>query len=229
LLVAGRHSDMANLSQAQIEVYARSAGMANPQVMAAIAMAESGGNPRAHNPIPPDNSYGLWQINMLGNMGAARRKQYGITSNDALFNPVINARAAASILKSQGLGAWSTYTNGAYKKYMGGAGGGATQVLFDDWNDPFNLWDEDKMGPAPKSPWESLTGETPPESLDQAGGIVDIAKLGVKFAEWAANPRSWLYALYGVGGAVIITVALSATIRNQALGQVKSLAGKVKA
>jgi hypothetical protein len=215
---------MAKLSQAQIEMLARSAGMANPPVMAAIAMAESGGNPRAHNPIPPDNSYGLWQINMLGSMGAARRKQYGISSNDALFNPAVNAKAAASILKSQGLSAWSTYTNGAYKKYMG-KGGSANQAIFDDWNDPFDLWPDD-AGPAPGTPWEGLTGQTPPESLAQAGAITDIAKLGVKAAEWMSNPRNWLAVVYiGLGGVVIVT-ALSATIRNQVLGQAKSIVGK---
>lgn len=31
----------------------------------AIAMRESGGNTAAHNPVPPDDSYGLWQINRL--------------------------------------------------------------------------------------------------------------------------------------------------------------------
>jgi hypothetical protein len=216
---------MANLSQAQIEMLARSAGMANPQVMAAIAMAESGGNPRAHNPVPPDNSYGLWQINMLGSMGPSRRKQYGISSNEALFNPAVNAKAAAMIQKGQGLSAWSTYTNGAYKKYMG-KGGGASQAIFDDWNDPFDLWPDD-AGPAPESPWESLTGESPPESLAQAGAITDIAKLGVKAAEWMANPRNWLSVLYVATGGVVVIAALSATVRNQVVGQAKSIVGKV--
>jgi hypothetical protein len=31
----------------------------------AIAMRESRGNTAAHNPVPPDDSYGLWQINRL--------------------------------------------------------------------------------------------------------------------------------------------------------------------
>ena len=224
---------MANLSQAQIAMYARAAGMPNPDVMSAIAMAESGGNPRAHNAVPPDNSYGLWQINMLGSMGAARRKEFGITSNEQLYDPVINAKAASRILKSQGLKAWSTYTNGAYKKFMGGASGSVSPAdwdPFEDWNDPFDLWPDD-AGPAPKTPWESLTGETPPESYETAtdalSGLTDIAKLGVKAGEWLSSPRNWVNVLYVVSGGVLILASLSATVRQQAISKLSGL-GKMK-
>jgi hypothetical protein len=86
--------------------------------MAAIAMAESSGNPRAHNSTPPDNSYGLWQINMIGNLGPARRKQLGISSNEQLFDPATNAKAAKMIKDSQGWNAWTVHKTGAYKKFM---------------------------------------------------------------------------------------------------------------
>lgn len=91
-------------------------------VAAAVAMAESGGNPNAHNAKPPDDSYGLWQINMIGSMGPARRAQFGISSNSALFDPLTNARAAVKI--SNGGASWSpwtTFTSGAYKKYLNGS------------------------------------------------------------------------------------------------------------
>jgi Lysozyme like domain len=44
------------------------------RTFAAIEQAESRGNPKAHNTNARtgDNSYGLWQINMLGRMGPAR-------------------------------------------------------------------------------------------------------------------------------------------------------------
>jgi hypothetical protein len=89
-------------------------------ILAAVAGPESGYNTHAHNPnaATGDDSYGLWQINMLGNMGPARRKTFGIMSNDDLFDPNINARAAVSILRSQGLGAWTGYKSGAYRKYL---------------------------------------------------------------------------------------------------------------
>lgn len=108
------------LNLAQIEAIAMHAGASRSEAvrLAAIAMAESGGHIGAHNPVPPDNSYGLWQINMLGDMGPSRRREYGIRSNNALFDPLTNARAALKVLRSQGWGAWSTYSNGAYEQFI---------------------------------------------------------------------------------------------------------------
>jgi hypothetical protein len=87
-------------------------------IATAIAMAESNGDILAHNSKPPDDSYGLWQINMIGSLGPARRAQFGLKSNDELFNPANNAIAAKAIYNSGGWRPWSTYTNGAYKKYL---------------------------------------------------------------------------------------------------------------
>ena len=75
---------------------ARQAG-ATPKeeaLLASIAMAESSGDPMARNFKGKDLSYGLWQINMLGSMGPARRAQYGLKSNNDLYNPVTNAKVA---------------------------------------------------------------------------------------------------------------------------------------
>ena len=91
----------------------------------AIAMAESGGNAGAHNgnANTGDNSYGLFQINMLGNMGPARRKQYGLSSNESLFDALTNAKVAYKMSNGgRNWGPWSTYGSGAYKKYYGGSG-----------------------------------------------------------------------------------------------------------
>ncbi len=62
----------------------------------AIVMKESRGNPRAHNDNTStgDNSYGLFQINMIGNLGPERRDKFDISSNTDLFNPLTNAKAA---------------------------------------------------------------------------------------------------------------------------------------
>lgn len=144
------------LSDAQIAGAAKAAGFTGEAVaiITAISLAESSGNMYAHNPIPPDNSYGLTQINMLGDMGPARRKRYGLTSNDQLFDPVTNLKAAYDI-SGQGKNwrPWSTYTSGAYLLYLNRArkaagssvgdiptagGGGATQVGITDSLDSFN-------------------------------------------------------------------------------------------
>lgn len=60
----------------------------------AIVMRESGGNPKAYNGDSGtgDKSYGLAQINMIDRLGPARRKQYGLRSNEELLNPDTNLR-----------------------------------------------------------------------------------------------------------------------------------------
>jgi hypothetical protein len=93
--------------------------------LAAIAQPESGGNPRAFNPVGRDRSYGLWQINMLGGLGPERRAKFGLSSNEDLFDPVTNARVALKLARdSGGYRDWSTYTSGKYKPYLSGQGNG---------------------------------------------------------------------------------------------------------
>lgn len=115
---------MARYKFEELEAMVRMAGF-DPSispVMAAIGLAESSGNPYAHNPKYPDNSYGLFQINMLDTpdypMGANRRARYGLRSNEELFDPMTNLKAAKDIYDSQGLNAWSVYRSGAYKDYL---------------------------------------------------------------------------------------------------------------
>lgn len=82
-------------------------------LMAAIALAESGGNPNANNYT--DNgglqtSWGLWQIS-------------DGTHNQPVPNiddPNINAQQAVKKVQSQGLSAWGTYDSGAYRQFMNG-------------------------------------------------------------------------------------------------------------
>lgn len=112
---------MTKLSPAQIAGYAHEAGFRGQDltVAVAIAMAESAGDPRAHNPVPPDNSYGLWQINMIGSLGPARRDEFDLDSNSELFNPAENAKAAWAISgHGDSFRPWTTYTSGAYKQYL---------------------------------------------------------------------------------------------------------------
>lgn len=61
---------------------------------AAIALKESGGNPRAFNGQGLDESYGLMQINMRGALGPARIREYGLASKEDLYDPATNMRAA---------------------------------------------------------------------------------------------------------------------------------------
>ncbi len=91
------------------------------KIMAAIAGGESSFNSKAFNGKGADKSYGLWQINMLGKMGPERRAMLGISSNEELFDPRVNARAAKMIYDQQGFGAWGAYTDGNANKYMDAA------------------------------------------------------------------------------------------------------------
>lgn len=128
---------MAKISDAEIARYARSAGVTgdNVAIAVAIALAESGGNTTSHNPIPPDDSYGLWQINMLGSLGPDRRRQFGLSSNSQLYDPATNARAMYSISGGgKNWKPWTTYTSGKYRMFMprataaAGSSGGSTTV-----------------------------------------------------------------------------------------------------
>lgn len=75
-------------------------------LMAAIALAESGGNPTARN---PSGASGLWQI-------------LGLPFPGNPFDPATNARMAVAKYMSQGLGAWVTYTSGAYRQFYSRGG-----------------------------------------------------------------------------------------------------------
>ena len=89
-------------------------------------MAESGSNALAHNDNRKtgDDSYGLFQINMIDTLGTARLKQFGLKSKEDLLDPVVNAKVAFAISKGgKDFGAWSTYNSGAYTKFLPTLGG----------------------------------------------------------------------------------------------------------
>jgi Lysozyme like domain len=82
-------------------------------LMAAIAEAESRGDPSATNPTDNNGaqtSWGLWQIS-LGNHTAP---------SPHWADPVTNAKLAIGKLNGQGLKAWGTYNSGAYKAFLSG-------------------------------------------------------------------------------------------------------------
>jgi hypothetical protein len=84
---------------------------------AAIAMAESGGNPRAYNretlakggtPIGK-GSFGLWQIYL---------RDHPEFAGWNLYDPQTNANAAFRVYQQQGWRAWTTYKTGAFRAYL---------------------------------------------------------------------------------------------------------------
>ncbi|HEV8275292.1 MAG TPA: transglycosylase SLT domain-containing protein [Streptosporangiaceae bacterium] len=113
----------AALPSSTIHTFARRAGFTADQATTAVAVAraESGGRPCAHNPVPPDDSYGLWQINMLGQLGPDRRAALGLRSNRDLYDPAVNARAAFRISAGgRDWSPWTTFTRGTFRAFLGG-------------------------------------------------------------------------------------------------------------
>jgi hypothetical protein len=80
----------------------------------AVAMKESNGRPLAHNGNrgTGDNSYGVFQINMIGNLGEARRDKFNLDSNADLFDPVTNAEIAFHMSNGgKDWSSWKVYQN----------------------------------------------------------------------------------------------------------------------
>ena len=75
----------------------------------AIAKKESNGRPLAFNgdKTTGDKSYGIFQINMIGDLGPARRDKFELDTNADLFNPVKNAEIAYHM--SNGGKDWSAW------------------------------------------------------------------------------------------------------------------------
>ena len=118
---------MSTLADVEIARYALGAGFPRSEAVTAVAvaLAESGGDPASHNDnaATGDDSYGLWQINMLGGLGAPRRREFGIARNQELLQPAVNARAAFLVWKDAGRRwlPWSTWKHGSHRQFLGRA------------------------------------------------------------------------------------------------------------
>ena len=117
----------ASLSHAQLEALwtANGGPAASSDVAAAVAQAESGGDPSKinntayatrpgyHAPsagAQPEYSVGLWQINLVAHPGYTEA---------AMLTPAGNAAAAVAISASgTSFAAWTTYVDGAYIPFL---------------------------------------------------------------------------------------------------------------
>jgi hypothetical protein len=103
---------MPRYSAEQIYGFARRAGFSPDEsaTMTAIALAESGGNSKAHNPVGED-SRGLWQIN-----GKAHPN---FLTKYNLYDPVDNAKAAFEISHGgHDVSPWTTTHGGLSSRYV---------------------------------------------------------------------------------------------------------------
>ena len=87
----------------------------------AVAKAESNGRPFAFNGNTKtgDSSYGIFQINMIGNLGADRTDKYNLDLYAELFSPVKNAQIVYRMTKGgNDWSSWSSYKKGAIHKWL---------------------------------------------------------------------------------------------------------------
>ena len=112
---------------------AKSAGFTDEESikMAALAMAESGGDPgERYNPKgSTEDSYGLWQINMDPKYRDERLSMFGISSVEELYDPVTNVKAAKILYDLQGYNAWTTYGGKRYEDNLKDARSVAPSIL----------------------------------------------------------------------------------------------------
>lgn len=108
--VPGDHPVPNILNLTQLRELATAVGMAEPEVGAAIAMAESGGRVKAVG--DHGDSIGLWQIHV-----PTAPKQWA--NRDMLKHGGFNAQAAHAISNGgTNWEPWTTFRNGAYLKWM---------------------------------------------------------------------------------------------------------------
>ena len=87
------------MNLAELRALAASVGFPDPDLAAAVAMAESGGNPNAYGDAQYGGSIGLWQINLPSHPGVTAAQ---------LYDPTFNAQTAYQI--SNGGTNWKPWT-----------------------------------------------------------------------------------------------------------------------
>lgn len=207
-------------SLAQIAQYAHAAGINDNDSLSkavAIAWAESGGNAKAHNGIGKDDSYGLWQINMKGDMGPDRRKRFGLTSNEQLYDPATNARAMYAISGGgKNWSDWTTYNGARYRLVLPLALVAASGVV----------------APVGGPVGDAIEGTA--GAAQAAAGAAEAAQAAagqaLKASAWMADRNNWFrVAKVAIGGALIIggLAAVSRGYVAKAAGQVISVVAPV--
>ena len=97
------------MNLAELRALAASVGFPDPDLAAAVAMAESSGNPNAYGDAQYGGSIGLWQINLPSHPGVTAAQ---------LYDPTFNAQTAYQISNGgTNWKPWTTYNTGAYRQF----------------------------------------------------------------------------------------------------------------
>ena len=197
---------MADYTFAQLEGLWIQAGgnAAVAPIMAAIALAESSGNPGAINPTDNNGaqtSWGLWQISDgTHNMPVAN-----------ILDPHVNAAQAVAKYKASGFAPWGTYKSGAYRRYLPkgyvapsstNPTGAQTTSLITDITDPFHIiygLGAD-LGKLISNPVSIATGVT--SIAQDFAALSKVLNTMLNDALWLFKPSHWvrIFAfMFGVG------------------------------
>jgi len=122
-VVLAKYADATSLTDTQLVELLKSVGFKGENIRTAwaVAKAESNGRPFAFNGNADtgDSSYGIFQINMIGNLGPDRRDKFNLDLNAELFSPVTNAEIVFHMTKGgKDWSSWSSYKKGAHAKWL---------------------------------------------------------------------------------------------------------------
>lgn len=199
---------------------------------AAITMPESSANPANVQQGQPyaTTGWGLWQITPGNSVPSV-----GI--NQALLDPLTNARAAVAKFRAAGnsFSPWTTYVDGKYKQFLQGAdwaGGTASTAAsvasfttvqtagFFDWFSKAFTWLTSPFG-APGAPSDPLA---PGGGIGSSGTLGSISAIGADINEFFKmisllfDPKFWLRVgaffvglVLLIGGAVALISSVKAS------------------
>jgi len=122
-VVLAKYADATSLTDSQLVELLKAVGFKGQGLKTAwaVAKAESNGRPFAFNGNVKtgDSSYGIFQINMIGDLGPDRKDKFNLDLNAELFSPVKNAEIVFHMTKGgKDWSSWSSYNKGATSKWL---------------------------------------------------------------------------------------------------------------
>ena len=215
---------MADYSFSQLEGLWIQAGgnKALAPLMAAIALAESGGNPDANNTTDnggTQTSWGLWQVSNGTHQWPGQADPN---------NPQANAKYAVQKYQSQGLGAWGTYQSGAYLQYYQGStdpsalpkGGAGPQNATDTswWSAGIAASPLGGLQSAISDVWKGVTApEKALSGLDSIAksfnGFLGLFDAWLKAVEWLFVPSHWVRIIAFIWGLFFLVPGLYCLVK----------------